>query len=81
MTTTSKAPRTRRSVPYDGEQIRLRRMEAGFNQSTLGELARVSQTHIARLELNEGGVSAPVLARLAAVLDCEVRDLMAVKSA
>lgn len=60
----------------DPAQILRRRIEAGLTQGELGKKAGASKAHISMVERGAAGASAPLLARLAGALGCEVADLM-----
>lgn len=68
--------RVRQGVPYDREQIRLKRIERGLSQARLAELTGLSTSQISGIETGYSGPSAGSLAEIARVLRCKVSDLM-----
>lgn len=78
---TTKTSRPGRRAPLDPERLWKRRALKGLSQQELAEASGLSTTHISRLEVGNGGVSASALAALARALDCEITDLMPGESA
>ena len=60
----------------DGRKLRRRRVAAGLTQAMLGERAGCSDVHIWYLENNRRDASPPMLAAIAAGLECQTTDLM-----
>lgn len=70
-------PQRRRAGVYlDPEKVRRRRVEKGLFLTTLASNARISKGHLSMIETGRRGGTAPVLARIAAALDCSVSDLL-----
>jgi DNA-binding XRE family transcriptional regulator len=67
----SKSERTyvKRSVERIADQIRARRLEMGFSQEKLAELASVSVGTIKYIELNQRAPSLPLLCKILFILD------------
>lgn len=78
---TTKTPRPGRRAPLDHHKLKRIRESKGRSQQDLAELSGLSTTHISRLEMGRGGVSANGLAALANALECQVTDLMPDESA
>lgn len=60
----------------DPGRVRRKRIEAGLNQTTLAREAGISKNHMSQIERGVTGASPRVLKQLAAVLRCEIADLM-----
>lgn len=60
----------------DPARVRRKRIEAGLTQISLASQAGLSTAHMSSIERGGRGASPKVLKRLAAVLDCEISDLM-----
>ncbi|MEE1942325.1 helix-turn-helix transcriptional regulator [Streptomyces sp. TRM 70361] len=56
-----------------GEKVRGRRLELGLSQGEVGHRARMTQSAVARFEAGGTVPTLPVLARLAAALDLDLR--------
>ncbi|MFF8412908.1 helix-turn-helix domain-containing protein [Streptomyces omiyaensis] len=54
----------------------LRRTAAGLSQSDLGQKSGVSKAHMSMIARGRANASAPVIARIAAALDCTISDLL-----
>ncbi|MFJ6386413.1 helix-turn-helix domain-containing protein [Streptomyces sp. NPDC091972] len=66
-----------KSLPnQDPLVVRRKRIEAGLTQGALATKAGISQSYMSLLEKGTCSASAPVLKRLADVLDCQIADLM-----
>ena len=59
-----------------GEAIRQRRESQGLSQASLAKMVGSSKSHIWRIEKGHVGVGIDDLARIAAALDTQVRDLL-----
>ncbi|MFD5251292.1 helix-turn-helix domain-containing protein [Streptomyces bobili] len=66
-----------KSTPnQDPRLLRRKRVQAGLSQGDLAAQAEISQSYMSMLEAGRASASAPVLARIADVLDCQIGDLM-----
>ncbi|MEU9972312.1 helix-turn-helix transcriptional regulator [Streptomyces sp. NPDC051014] len=64
------------SPNQDPVRVRRRRVQAGLKQCDLAGQAGISQSYMSMLEAGTCSASPPVMARLAAVLGCEIAELM-----
>lgn len=79
MPSTTRRAGARHPLDHDPATLRDRRVEAGLTQAAAAAKADISAGHLCELEGGSRNPSPPVLARLAAVLGCEVADLRAAK--
>ena len=59
-----------------GERVRMMRARKGMTRKALAASSRVSERHLANMELGVGNASLVVLAQVAAALDCALEDLV-----
>ncbi|MFI0528511.1 helix-turn-helix domain-containing protein [Streptomyces scabiei] len=74
---TAQTPR----LAHDPRRVHRKRVQAGLAQNQLAARIGISAAQLCRIEKGRSGASAPVLARLAEALDCEIDDLMPPESA
>ena len=62
---------------HSPDKLRLKRIEAGLNQTDLAQVAGIQQSHISKLERGVSDTTAKSLARIAKALGCPITDLLA----
>ncbi|MEU0102437.1 helix-turn-helix transcriptional regulator [Streptomyces sp. NPDC006267] len=62
-------------VQPDGPEIRRRRELRGYGLRTFALAAEISHTHLSRIEREIKGAQPEVMARIAELLDCGIRDI------
>jgi ribosome-binding protein aMBF1 (putative translation factor) len=67
---------SRRIYQALGEAVRAERMKAGLSQEQLAERVNLTRNYIGHIERAEKKVTLEVLAKLAKVFKCRVRDLV-----
>lgn len=65
-----------RHVPIDGERVRRLRIEAGYNQLQLAEMAGITGVHLSGIECGRSGPSPATAKRIAESLGVTIRDLL-----
>ncbi|MFE6282470.1 helix-turn-helix domain-containing protein [Streptomyces sp. NPDC057877] len=63
-------------LAQDPARVLRKRVQAGLAQNDLAARVGISAAQLCRIEKGKSGASAPVLSRLAEVLDCEIAELM-----
>lgn len=69
-------PERDRELNQDPKRLRRRRVAAGMTVTELATKAKCSVPYLWQLENGDYSASAPMLARLAQALGCEITDLM-----
>ncbi len=59
-----------------GKILRTKRLEKGFSQEALADLANLHFTYISSTERGERNISLQNMAKLAKALGCQIRDLV-----
>ena len=59
-----------------GENLRSKRREKGVSQDQLALLADIDRSYIGRIERGEVNITLEKAYQLAAVLECDVKDLL-----
>ena len=67
---------TGKPLSQDPRKIRVRRTAAGLSLTQMALQAECSKGHLSEVERGNYSASAPLLARLARVLGCQILDLM-----
>ena len=62
---------------HDPAKLRLKRIEAGLNQTDLANVTGIQQSHISKLERGASDTTPKSLARIAKALGCTITDLLA----
>lgn len=62
---------------HDPDKLRLKRIEAGLNQTDLAQVTGIQQSHISKLERGASDTTPKSLARIAKALGCTITDLLA----
>lgn len=73
---TPERARPRQPLDHDPAKLRRRRVEAGLSATELARRAGCSVSHLSELESGSRNPSPPLLATLAAELNCKTADLM-----
>lgn len=77
MSKSNRADKARSPLDHDPDELRRRRVAAGFRLVDVAERANISVGHVGELEKGKRNPSPRALARLAVALGCKTEDLMA----
>ncbi len=69
-------PRRLPQIHLDPIKVRRRRFELGLYLTTVAKNAEISKGHLSMIENGRRGGTAPVLARIAKALGCQISDLL-----
>ena len=64
------------NAPHYGDLVHARRRALGLTQADVGEKAGISRAQIANMEAGRTDIPMKTLARIAAALECSMKDLV-----